>query len=150
MFRHNLPGRRAATVRCGIQGLSGLRVLVLDDEADARELMAMTLEQCDAIPVEAGSVREALRLLHDQRPDVILADIELPEQDGFEFMRIVRQYMTAARVPSIAVTAYVNSNEREKALRAGYDAHIAKPVERQRLLTAVARVLNDRTADGVP
>lgn len=124
---------------------------MLDDEADARELLTMTVEQCDAIPVAAGPVREAVRLVHEQRPDVILADIGLPDQDGFEFMRIVRNLPDdGARVASRAVAAYASSIEREKALCAGYDAHVAKPVERERLLTGIARVLNDRTADGVP
>jgi PAS domain S-box-containing protein len=127
--------------------LSGMRILILDDETDARELLSMTIEQCEAVPVAVPSVREALRLLHEQRPDLILADLGLPEQDGFDFIRIVRSLPEeVSRVPAIAVTAYASSDEREKALRAGYNAHVAKPVEPERLLTTIARVLRDETA----
>ena len=86
--------------------MGGLRVFVLDDEVDARELLTTTVEQCDAIPVAAGPVREAVRRLHEPRPDVILADIGLPDQDWIRIhAHRANRPDDGARVPSMAVAA---------------------------------------------
>jgi CheY-like chemotaxis protein len=131
----------AASVPAG--HITGMRALVVDDDADARELLAMTLESAGAIPLLASSVREALRLLEQERPDLLLADLAMPEEDGLDLIRIVRALPEegGGRVPAIAVTAYASGAERDKALRAGYDAHVAKPYDTEALLAAIANVI---------
>jgi signal transduction histidine kinase/CheY-like chemotaxis protein len=122
--------------------LPGLRALVVDDDADARELLAITLQASGAIPFVASSVREALRLLERERPDVLLADLAMPDEDGLDLIRIVRALPreSGGRIPAIAVTAYASGPERDRALQAGYDGHVAKPYETDALLAAIANV----------
>jgi CheY-like chemotaxis protein/two-component sensor histidine kinase len=125
--------------------LTGIRVLIVEDDGDARELIAMIIKECGAIPMTAASVREALRLLHEGPPDVVLADLGMPEQDGYEFIRILRNLPNGVgRLPAIAVTAYASGNERAEAVRAGYDAHVPKPVDRDLLIQAIGRVIDSR------
>jgi CheY-like chemotaxis protein len=127
--------------------LNGLRALVVDDDADARELLAITLQSAGAVPLVASSVREAIRLLEEQRPDLLLADLGMPEQDGLDLIRLVRAMPeeSGGRTPAIAVTAFASGAERETALRAGYDGHVAKPYDPDALLAAIAKITPDRT-----
>ncbi len=116
--------------------LKGLRVLVVDDEFDARDLVRRVLEECDAEVILAASVDEGLAAVSSERPSVILSDIGMPERDGYEFMRTLRQ--SGVRVPAAALTAFARSEDRTRALHAGYQSHIAKPVEPAELLATVA------------
>ncbi len=130
--------------------LEGLRILVVDDEADAREMLSVLLSQTGADVVTAGSCAEALALLAGEvetrfgaRPDVLIADIAMPGGDGFELIRGVRE-MEANRgssIPAIALTAYAGEEDRERALSEGYHMHIAKPVRLSALAEAVARLV---------
>jgi CheY-like chemotaxis protein len=122
--------------------LNGLRALVVDDDADARELLAITLQSAGAVPLVARSVREAIRLLEEERPDLLLADLGMPGQDGLDLIRLVRAMPqeSGGRIPAIAVTAFASGAEREMALRAGYDGHVAKPYDPAALLAAIAKV----------
>jgi signal transduction histidine kinase/ActR/RegA family two-component response regulator len=141
------PQRAIPAASVGAGRIAGMRALVVDDDADARELLAMTLESAGAIPLLASSVREALRLLEQEHPDLLLADLAMPEQDGLDLIRIVRALPEegGGRVPAIAVTAYASGAERDKALHAGYDAHVAKPYDTEALLAAIANVTASRT-----
>jgi signal transduction histidine kinase len=150
MFTVRLPlltpsDQQRATAAASVPAahINGMRALVVDDDADARELLAMTLESAGAIPLLASSVREALRLLEQERPDLLLADLAMPEEDGLDLIRIVRALPEegGGRVPAIAVTAYASGAERDKALGAGYDAHVAKPYDAEALLAAIASVV---------
>jgi len=128
--------------------LTGIKVLVVDDQADARELIARVLEECGADVVTAGGVYEALTAVEQSRPNVILSDIGMPNVDGYELLRRVRA-LGAARgggLPAIALTAFARSEDRTRALRAGFLMHIAKPVEPAELAAAVASVVG-RTGD---
>jgi CheY-like chemotaxis protein len=120
--------------------LSGTRVLVVDDDRDARELANRLLEDCKATVDLAGSAWEALRLVKERRPDVLVTDIGMPEMDGYELLRQVRLIEGDVRIPAIALTAFARSEDRTRALRAGFLVHVAKPVEPTELVAAVAAV----------
>ena len=122
------------------QPITGLRALVVDDDADSRELLTLTLTAAGAVAIVASSVREALRLLESERPDLLLTDIGMPEQDGLDLIRIIRAMPaeSGGRIPAIAVTAYASSAEKALALNAGFDRHVAKPYEPAAVLDIIA------------
>jgi CheY-like chemotaxis protein len=131
-----LPPRAAAEQH---SELSGLRILVVDDEPDARELAATILTQGGAIVVPASSASDALELLTQQPVDVMLSDIGMPGLDGYELIRRVRQLSTPiGRIPAAALTAFARTDERRQAMLAGFQLHISKPVEPTELTAAVA------------
>jgi CheY-like chemotaxis protein len=120
--------------------LTGVRVLVVDDEADSREMMTSALETCGATVVAAASAKEALRALSRGHVDVLLSDIAMPDKDGYELIREVRLAPTAriATVPAAAVTACVREDEKRKVIQEGFQMHLAKPVHPTALANAVA------------
>ena len=120
--------------------LKGLRVLVVDDEPDARSLVRRLLRDCDAVPTVAGSAAEALQRLGEGSFDVLLSDIGMPGEDGFSLMKKIRALPaeSGGDVPAIALTAYARAEDRVRVLRAGYQMHLAKPVEPAELITVVA------------
>ncbi|MDB5296166.1 MAG: rpfC [Phycisphaerales bacterium] len=120
--------------------LDGLRVLVVDDEPDARFLVQRLLEDCGAVVRAAGSAEEAMALVGAEVPEVIVSDVGMPGEDGYSLIRRVRS-LPAARggtVPALALTAYARSEDRVRATHAGFHAHVTKPVEPVDLVTAVA------------
>ncbi|MBV8857482.1 MAG: response regulator [Acidobacteria bacterium] len=125
--------------------LGGVRVLVVDDQADARELLAMVLSRAGAQVSTAASAAEALELLGREEPDVLVSDVGMPAEDGYALIGRVRD-LTAARVPSVALTAYASEDDRRRALAAGFDAHLPKPVEPAELVSVIASLV----ADGRP
>jgi PAS domain S-box-containing protein len=125
--------------------LEGLRILVVDDEANARELVSAILAGCEADVKAAASAAEALAILDsgDQwRPDVLISDIELPDADGYELMRHVRSLTSECgrRVVGVALTAHARVEDRIKAIAAGFQIHVPKPVEPEELLTVLGSV----------
>jgi PAS domain S-box-containing protein len=120
--------------------LSGVRVLVVDDEPDARELIKRVLNQCEAEVLTARDANEGLALLGTERPHVIVSDIGMPDKDGYQFIREVRSLPTSdvSRIPAIALTAFARSDDRTRAMLAGYQVHIAKPIEPQELVATVS------------
>jgi CheY-like chemotaxis protein len=120
--------------------LRGIRVLVVDDEPDARETLQQILEHCNAEARTAGSAAEALRALEDWRPDVLLSDIGMPGEDGYELIQRVRSLPSerGGRTPAAALTAFARGEDRRRALRAGFQLHVAKPVDMRELATVVA------------
>jgi PAS domain S-box-containing protein len=128
--------------------LSGLHVLVVDDETDARELVAAVLTESGARVVAVGSVAEALRAVERQRPDVLVSDIGMPSEDGYCLMRQLRAMeKTVGRIPAAALTAYATVQDRTRALFAGYSSHLPKPIDPAEL-TAVVANLAGRPARG--
>jgi CheY-like chemotaxis protein len=127
--------------------LDGLRVLVVEDDADARSLISMMIERCGATAVLASSAVEALQALETARPDVVVSDIGMPDQDGYALIRKVRGLSPerGGLIPAIALTGYATGKDRERALEAGYQAHIAKPIEQAELVTAIANVIKSRS-----
>jgi PAS domain S-box-containing protein len=122
--------------------LGGMRVLVVDDEADARELIAQALRTHGAVAYAAGAVSEALDVLRIERVDVLVSDISMPERDGFDLIREVRESENNNRLHAIAVTAYAGHEVRDRALAAGFDGCATKPLDPTdlvRMLRAVYR-----------
>jgi len=122
--------------------LDGVRVLIVDDEPDARDLFASILRSAGAAVETAASAADALDIIGSRPPQVLISDIEMPDRDGYELLRTVRE-QTGRRTtfPAIAVTAYARDVDRRRALDAGFDAHLAKPVEPADLVAAVASLL---------
>ncbi len=123
--------------------LTGVRVLVVDDEPDAREMMACALANCGTTVLTAGSSQEALDALSHTTVDVLLADIGMPIEDGYALIRKVRSLPSPrlASVPAAAVTAYARDDQRQQALAAGFQLHLAKPLDPPQLARAVATLL---------
>jgi CheY-like chemotaxis protein len=127
-------------------------VLVVDDQPDARDMIKRVLEDCEADVATAGSAAEALRAVEEGRPDVLVSDIGMPDVDGYELLRRIRALgpPPGGHLPAIALTAFARSEDRTRALRAGFLAHVAKPVEPSELLATVASVVGragDQLAD---
>ena len=122
--------------------LKGLKVLVVDDEPDARALVQSVLEDGGAIVTVAKSAAEGLDAIAVALPDVIVSDIGMPEADGYEFVRRLRQLPRekGGRIPAVALTAYARADDRRKALLAGFQNHAAKPVDPQELVVVVANL----------
>jgi PAS domain S-box-containing protein len=122
--------------------LTGLSILAVDDEQDARELLRRVLTESGAKVVTAGSAVEALTMIAADPPDIMISDIGMPTVDGYELLRRVRALDAewAKRLPAIALTAFARSEDRTRALLAGYGAHVSKPVETAELLATVAAV----------
>jgi signal transduction histidine kinase/ActR/RegA family two-component response regulator len=122
--------------------LHGIRVLLVDDEVDARELVKHVLTQCDAQVFTANNADEALRIVEKERPHVLISDIGMPVVDGYELLKRVRDLGSAkgGNVPAIALTAFARSEDRTRALRAGFLVHVSKPVEAAELVATVATV----------
>jgi PAS domain S-box-containing protein len=120
--------------------LAGITVLAVDDEPDSRGLIRHVLEACGATVLVAASAAEALELLSQHHPDMILSDIGMPGEDGYEFIRKVRSLPPelGGRTPAAALTAFARSEDRMRALRAGYQTHVAKPVDPAELAAVVA------------
>ncbi|HKU40553.1 MAG TPA: response regulator, partial [Polyangiales bacterium] len=120
--------------------LAGMHVLVVDDEDDARDLLRITLESCGARVSDAASAREALALLAADRTDVVVSDIGMPEEDGYSLIRAIRALEDPQRAatPAIALTAFARNEDRTRALLAGFNVHMAKPVEPAELLVTIA------------
>jgi signal transduction histidine kinase/ActR/RegA family two-component response regulator len=120
--------------------LSGLSILVVDDEEDARDLLRIVLESCEVRVHDAASADEALATIQRERVDLIVSDIGMPGEDGYSLIRKVRTLPTKekAGIPAIALTAFARNEDRTRALLEGFNVHMAKPVEPAELLAALA------------
>jgi signal transduction histidine kinase/CheY-like chemotaxis protein len=119
--------------------LEGLKVLIVDDEADTRELLKAMLAPCGAEVRAAASASAALEEMQSWLPDILVSDIGMPNEDGYSFITKVRALGTpAARMPAIALTAYARSEDRIRALVSGYQVHVPKPVDLTELAVAIA------------
>jgi signal transduction histidine kinase/ActR/RegA family two-component response regulator len=119
--------------------LSGFKILVVDDESDARALVRHWLEDCNAIVSTAASAEEALKILEQDPPDLLISDIGMPGEDGYRLIQRIRALGSdRARTPAIALTAYARVDDRVKAIESGYQMHLAKPVEPLELIAMAA------------
>lgn len=133
-----LEREKTATVR---QPLEGLRVLVVEDEPDARELLSLTLEGSGAEVEAVESAQEALTNLQLFKPDVLLSDIGLPIESGYDLIRKIRSLPSeASNIPAVALTAFATEKDRQLVLTAGFQVHLAKPVEPSELVAAIERL----------
>jgi len=122
--------------------LTGLRVLLVEDEADARELLTLTLRVSGAEVQAVESARQALMDLQTFKPDVLLSDIGLPLESGYELIQKVRALPSATgRIPAVALTAFATEKDRQRALSSGFQVHLSKPVEPQALIAAIDQLV---------
>ncbi|MEH2327791.1 PAS domain S-box protein [Nostoc sp.] len=122
---------------------NGLKVLLVDDERDTRELIAFILEQSGAVVIQAVSAIEALRIMPQFQPNLLLSDIGMPEVDGYMLIRQIRAMSPelGGKIPAIALTAYAGEVDYQQAIAAGFGQHITKPVEPAKLLRAIANLI---------
>jgi signal transduction histidine kinase/CheY-like chemotaxis protein len=155
LFKVSLPLARAPSevadtagaARPALPNLSRIEVLLVEDEAAAREALARLLEQYGASVRAVGSCAAARRAVTQLRPDVIVADIAMPEEDGYSLMRDLRREERERherRIPALAVTALARMEDRQRALAASFDDHLPKPVDPDRLLAAVATLAGSK------
>ncbi len=123
-----------------LERIKGLRVLVIEDQRDTRDLLVRLLEECGAAVSAAASGQEGLALLSTAKPDVLICDIGLPVIDGYTLIQRIRRSPDprVARVPAIALTSFAQPEDRTRALRAGYQAHLVKPMDPAELIATVA------------
>ncbi|MCC5663994.1 PAS domain S-box protein [Nostoc sp. CHAB 5784] len=123
--------------------LNGVKVLLVDDERDTRELIAFILEQSGAVVTQAASAMEALRIMPEFQPNLLLSDIGMPQVDGYMLMRQIRAMSQemGGTIPAIALTAYAAEADYQQAIAAGFGQHITKPVEPAKLLQAIANLI---------
>ncbi|APR80319.1 two-component hybrid sensor and regulator [Minicystis rosea] len=135
--RGSMPPMSATRTRA----LAWLRVLVVDDDADAREIVGLVLAEAGAAVKTAASAREALAEIERHRPDVLVSDIAMPNEDGYALVRAVRALGDdAAVLPAVALTAHARDEDRQCALAAGFQEHVPKPIEPARLLSVSAAI----------
>lgn len=142
---HRAPA--APMVHERMQEIAGVRVVVLDDEPDSRELVRRLLEEAHAVVSAAGSAREAFELLKATRPDVLVSDIGMPGEDGYSLIKRVRALSAdeGGATPAVAVTAYARAEDRVNAIRAGFQHHLSKPIEPAELIAIVASLAPRRS-----
>jgi CheY-like chemotaxis protein len=145
--RRSLASKIARTVP--VRQLHDLRIVVVSDSPDGRALTSLMLTDAGASVVAVGSVREALQAIDAQRPDVLVSDIRLPDEDGYALIRQVRdgEAEQGGFLVALAVTGYVRAEDQARILAAGFQAHVPKPVEPGELVTAIATQI-DRLRNG--
>jgi CheY-like chemotaxis protein len=135
-----------------LEPLDGLHVLLVEDNADGREIITMMLEQAGARVTGAVSVREALEALESVQPDVLVSDIGLPDEDGYALVRRLRskEAERGGFLPAVAMTGFVRAEDRARVLAAGFQVHVPKPIDVTELTAAIAAVARDPRRRGSP
>ena len=123
--------------------LTGLRILVVDDEADSRELLSTILSECGSEVECTPSAAEAIKAFRNWKPDLLVSDIGMPKEDGYSLIKRLRKIRSkrARNLPAVALTAYATSDDRARALEAGFQMHVAKPVDPEALVRSVASMM---------
>lgn len=135
--RENLSRRNTPSLR-------GLQVLVIDDDADTRQLLTFVLEASEAEVSTAGSADEARQILARLDPNILICDIGMPDENGYSFIRSIRTSKTAKQLPAIALTAFVRVEDVQEALAAGFQEHLAKPVDPNGVVELIARLVGQK------
>ena len=133
------PGEEIVTFE-GLPSLEGLKVLVVDDEADTRELIREVLKECGSEVVMSRSAAEALEALEQHHPDILISDLGMPDEDGYSLISKIRALPPerGGQIPAAALTAYARAEDRLRVLRSGFQFHLPKPVDSAELVTVVA------------
>jgi CheY-like chemotaxis protein len=126
--------------------LYGLKILVVDDDVDTRELIEWVLKRVGAEVVSVGSAREALEVLARDKPHLLVSDIAMPEEDGYSLLKKIRALPPehGGRIPAIALTAHSLVQDRLQSLKAGFQSHVPKPVVPEELVEVVASIIHLR------
>ncbi|MFM7427679.1 MAG: response regulator [Elainella sp.] len=142
LFRGQLPDSTPAAA-ADSELLTGIKILVVDDEQDALDFLTFLLEQSGAVVLPTLSAAAALAALPQFQPDILISDIGMPHQDGYMLLQQIRQFPLdqSGRIPAIALTAYARQEDGQRALQAGFQKHLAKPVEPIQLITAVTELI---------
>ena len=120
--------------------LAGLQILIVDDEQDTLDWMTIFLEQSGAIVRSALSAKTAIAAIPEFEPDILLSDIGMPEEDGYMLLEQVRSSADGSQIPAIALTAHARADDRERALAAGFQEHLTKPIEPKQLIAAIVQL----------
>jgi PAS domain S-box-containing protein len=149
----NLPHRlpTLSPTLAALPSLQGIRVLVVDDEADARDYLTAALQECQAEVTIATSAAQAIATLAQVAPDLLISDIGMPEEDGYSLIRRIRALPAhqGGAIPAIATTAYARTEDQDRAITAGFQVHLPKPIEPTKLAAAIlALVREGRGVDG--
>jgi CheY-like chemotaxis protein len=123
------------------RALDGVRVLLVEDTDDTRELLAFALEHCAAVVTTAASATEALESFQRDRPQILVTDLAMPYHDGYWLLRQVRALAPGAAVPAVALTAFTERYSKDQVLAAGFDAFIPKPIDPTNLCRALRQIL---------
>ncbi len=126
--------------------LYGLKILVVDDDLDSRELIEWVLKRVGAEVTSVGSAREALEAIEREKPHLLVSDLAMPQEDGYALLRKIRALPPerGGRIPAIALTAHSLVQDRLQSLRAGFQSHVPKPVVPEELVEVVASVIHLR------
>lgn len=130
-----------------IGDLTNISILVVDDETDSREYVAFVLKQAGALVTSVASGIEALQAIGQSTPNLIVSDIGMPDIDGYMLLQQIRAQLPASQVPAIALTAYAGEFDRTQALQAGFQQHLAKPIEPAEIVTTVASLCRRKEKD---
>jgi CheY-like chemotaxis protein len=123
--------------------LSKIRIVIVDDHADTRNLLKLFLEHCGAQPTVASNGQEALEVIRKVHPDLLITDLAMPHMDGYELMEKVQDLEEEiGSLPSIVCSAYARAEDRARARKAGFNAHLEKPVDLDQLVTTILKVVN--------
>jgi CheY-like chemotaxis protein len=119
--------------------LEGLRILVVDDKVDSRDLVSAILTRCGSEVNCCESATEAIKAIQDWKPDLLVSDIGMPNEDGYSLIKKMRKLKSkrARQTPAVALTAYVTHEDRERALAAGFQMHVPKPIEPTALIMSI-------------
>jgi CheY-like chemotaxis protein len=134
-----------------LRNLNGLRVLLVDDEPDARDVIAEILSRCSAEVVSVASTKEALDAFRAQPPDVVISDISMPHEDGYALIKALRKLKPdkGGQVPAIALTAFASQVDRSRLLAAGFQMHLPKPIDPTQLPSLLAGLCGRKSAQPV-
>lgn len=132
---------------CDIPNLEGKRILIVDDDADTREVLSFLFQESGAIATVAADVNEALTAFNQSPPDILLSDLGMPELDGYHLINHIRNLPLeqGGQIPAIALTAYAGDSDKQRILQAGFQKHINKPVDVNELLAAIAALLGGKS-----
>ncbi|MBW4510056.1 MAG: response regulator [Scytonematopsis contorta HA4267-MV1] len=124
--------------------LNGVKILIVDDDADSRDFLDFALSDLGAIITSVESVALALEIFSSLKPDILISDIGMPEQDGYDFIHQIRKLPPeeGGQIPAIALTAYASDKDRDEAVEAGFQIHLSKPVMPDELTTVITQLLN--------
>ena len=126
-----------------LPSLAGVRALVVDDQPDARILICRLIEEYGGRCILAESGADALRLVAEEDVNILISDIGMPEIDGYQLIKKIRNMHSSVRnLPAIALTAYARNDDRQRALLAGFQMHVSKPVDPRELIAGVASLVN--------
>jgi PAS domain S-box-containing protein len=140
--KRSKPSSNLGTGIDTLPNLEGLHILVVDDQEDTRQFLSVLLEKCGAHATTVPSAFDGFRLLQELKPDILLSDIGMPDEDGYSFIHRIRTLTpeNGGQIPAVALTAFARAEDRVKALRAGFQTHLRKPVDSTELVTVIAKL----------